>query len=231
VNNSVKKLNSALGDEIAVFNNKLLNTDWSSLNFDGMYSLNELYPDMNASQVELINGLVRLIPEWKRLIDCRQHKTHDYCLGLHTFLVMKKVKENARFQGFCDFDKLVLLYTALLHDIAKPEDKVDYEHPCKGSDIALCALGRLGFDRDFISEVCTLIKNHQVLGFLAIGRITPDEIDKNLFNKRVELVDFLEILTEADIKAVKRNEFFYNNEIEQKIRKFSSKMRSYYKQL
>lgn len=104
-------------------------------------------------------GLTKyFLPEFDVMMETEQNNPyHMYSVGMHTIKVMENVPDN-----------VVLRYTALLHDIGKPqtktttEDGIDhfYGHQKKSADMAKDILQRLRFDNDTIAKVQLLVLNH-----------------------------------------------------------------------
>ncbi|MFH0702129.1 MAG: hypothetical protein V2B14_01135 [bacterium] len=200
---------SQLPDNLQELNSLFLSVSWENIDFD----LIDFKDDFKIEHQKFINLVLENIPEWQRLVNCEQHPTHDYNLGIHTILVIKKIQESAKYKELNQYGKLVLMYTALLHDIEKLGKEVDPEHPLKGSEKACSILYRLGFWEDFINDVYILIKNHQILGLLAANRINLTMPDLVQILKKSLLVELLATLSIADIKSVKKNEAFYNENL------------------
>jgi len=209
----------ALSLEIDRFNEKLLFVSWKEVNFDSSL--------FSEEQKDLIKNIIKYIPEWKRLVGCKQHNIHDYCLDIHTLSVLKIVQNSEEYSRLERHEKLILLYAALLHDIEKPENKVDHEHPLKGAEKSCSILYRLGFDENFISNVYILIRFHQIMGLLAADRIklTGDELVK-MFKKPL-IVDLQAILSAADIKSVKKDGSFYEDHFDEKFILLKKEIKSF----
>lgn len=104
-------------------------------------------------------GLTRIVmPEFDAMMETEQNNPHHlYNVGVHTVKVMENVPKDA-----------VLRYTALLHDVGKPETRttdengVDhfYGHQELGEEMAGRILRRLKLDNNTITAVCRLVKNH-----------------------------------------------------------------------
>jgi len=101
-------------------------------------------------------------------------------------------------------DKPVLRLAALLHDIAKPECKVEdtfYEHESKGVETAREIMKRLKFSNEHIDYVSNIIRNHMF-------NYTPEWSDAAVrrFMRRagVKYLDDIFELRVADIKAMGR---------------------------
>jgi len=220
---------SQFSDEVSQLNEMLLSVSWQDveLNDCSFEKENEINcSGLSDQQNDLIRKIIKHIPEWKRLIGCKQHRIHDYCLDFHTIAVLKNIQKHEDFDKLTKYDKLALLYSALLHDIEKNENEVDPEHPIKGAKISSSILYRLGFSEDFIDNVYTLVKYHQVLGFMVSGKInlTDDEIS-GMF-KTPMLLDLQMILSIADIKSVKKDESFYEDGLTEKLGELKIKIKN-----
>ncbi len=156
--------------------------------------LSKLIISKNSGQIyEIYNtGMSRIfLPELDAMMKVRQHNNHHiYTVGehcIHSVGVMNLFfgigsdcidNSNIPKDVFVrasdiakDIDKkghLILCFTMLLHDIAKPQTMtVDdmgtghfYEHPVRGEKIADNILKRLTFDNDTIAKVKRLIRFH-----------------------------------------------------------------------
>ena len=218
-----------LSEELRQLNELLLSVSWKETNLDDCSFENGIEincPKLSEQQNELINNIVKCIPEWKRLIGCKQHKIHDYCLDFHTIAVLKNVQKHEDFDKLQKYDKLILIYSALLHDIEKNENEVDPEHPIKGAKKSSSILYNMGFDENFINNVYLLIKYHQILGLMVSGKInlTNDEIIEMF--KTPMIVDLQIILSIADIKSVKKDGSFYEDGLNEKLRKLKEKIKN-----
>lgn len=102
--------------------------------------------------------LLTIIPEIEYMIDfphCHPH--HHLDVWKHTLLALS-MSEN-------DFEVRI---TLLLHDIGKPFSYQDGEvrhfkgHAEKSCEMAEKILERIGFNKEFISKICYLIKHHDL---------------------------------------------------------------------
>lgn len=115
-----------------------------------------------------IGILLEIIPEIKDMIGFQHNHTHHHLdVWNHTLLALSISKPN--------FDIRLCL---LLHDIGKPhsyqEGKIRHfkGHPLKSSIISKTILTRLGYDEEYINEMCYLIENHD-------NPITKEDIKNN----------------------------------------------------
>ena len=127
---------------------------------------------MNDDVVQSINNnidiLLDIIPEIKNMIGFEHnHPHHHLDVWNHTLLALSLSEPN--------FDIRLCL---LLHDIGKPhsyqDDKIRHfkGHPLKSSIISKNILNRLGYEEEYINEMCYLIKNHD-------NPMTKEDIDNN----------------------------------------------------
>ena len=217
-----------LSEKVRELNRLLLNVNWEDVDFDcpnfqnGISSENK---KLNPQQKALMEAIIENIPEWKRLLSCKQHYIHDYCLDIHTLSVIKKIREFKTFEDLDNYEKLILLYSALLHDIEKYENEVDPEHPMRGAEKSSSILFRLGFSEDFISSVYLLINYHQVLGLMAAGKISfPNEELVGIFRDS-SLLNLQTMLSIADIKSVQKNESFFKKDLDKKLKEITDSIR------
>ncbi|MDD3013536.1 MAG: HD domain-containing protein [Candidatus Gastranaerophilales bacterium] len=223
-----------LSDEIQNFNNFLLSTNWDDVNFDLTDFKNGLCLESNLfsfSQEEFLKLLLRLVPEWRRTLGCKQHETHSYCLDIHILSVIKKIIIQDKFKSLDDYYKLIILWGALLHDIEKKENIIDPEHPFNGAEKAKLILQRLQFDNYFIKSVYSLVRYHQIIGFIAIDRLKLDISDLTAKIGCEKIAELFIIFSIADIKAVKSNEAFYNDYIDKNIKYIHSEINKYYRKI
>lgn len=115
------------------------------------------HPERLEEAYEL--GLTQVfLPEFDAMMQTPQNNPyHLYDVGHHTLKVMEAVPATT-----------VLRYTALFHDIGKPQCKttddngVDhfYGHPEASAKLAETIMRRLKMDNDTIEQVCRLVRNH-----------------------------------------------------------------------
>jgi len=221
-------------EKVQYFNDLLLSTSWNNIKFDSLELKNGLILDNNiftSDQIELFELLLSIVPEWRRVIGCKQHKTHSYCLDMHILSVIKKIMDQEDYKRLDDYYKLIILWSGLLHDIEKEESIIDPDHPAKGAEKAKLILDRLGFDKYFVTSVYTLVKYHPIIGFMTIDRLHLNITDFTDKIKDEKLIDLFIIFSIADIKSVKSNEAFYNENINSNIKRIHAEIKNYYRKI
>ena len=156
--------------------------------------------------------LERWIPEWKPMVSFFQHNQyHYYTADEHTLIALANAEalEHSSLSFGTVFRSLprrdTLYLSCLLHDIAKPSHIG--KHEIKGVFIAKRVLQRLLHD-DLIEDVSFLIRHHLLMEQVAFRRNLNDSqtiIDFARTFDRIEQLDYLYILTYADLSAVNKN--------------------------
>ncbi|WP_055493500.1 [protein-PII] uridylyltransferase [Streptomyces sp. TP-A0356] len=144
-------------------------------------------------------GLItRLLPDWER-VRCRPQRNavHVWTVDRHLIETAVRASELTRRVGRPD----LLLVAALLHDIGKgwPGD-----HSVAGEIIARDVAARIGFDRDDVAVLATLVRHHLLLVETATRRDLEDPATVRSVADAVgsqSTLELLHALTEADALA------------------------------
>ncbi|GJQ21409.1 MAG: bifunctional uridylyltransferase/uridylyl-removing enzyme [Bacteroidia bacterium] len=156
--------------------------------------------------------LERWIPEWKPLVAFFQHSQyHFYTADEHTLRAVATAEslQDDRSPLGDAFRSLprrdTLYYACLFHDITKPLRVVDHEYT--GAETAGVILRRLHMN-DIADDVSFLVRHHLLMEQVAFRRNLNDPqtiIDFTSKIPRVSLLDYLYVLTYADLTAVNRS--------------------------
>ncbi|MCI8410708.1 MAG: CCA tRNA nucleotidyltransferase [Lachnospiraceae bacterium] len=146
-----------------------------------------------------------VLPEFDRMLATQQnHPHHQYNVGVHTLKAIEYVHEQKEELMFGKRTLSLLSWTALLHDIGKPdtrtvdEEGIDhfYLHVPKSREMAKNILKRLRWDNHTIDTVCRLVQYHDVCFSKKKGKM------RHLMNGiGVEFMPYLFIIMKADILA------------------------------
>ncbi|MFE6622973.1 [protein-PII] uridylyltransferase [Streptomyces sp. NPDC008086] len=144
-------------------------------------------------------GLItRLLPDWER-VRCRPQRNavHIWTVDRHLIETAVRASEFTRRVHRPD----LLLVAALLHDIGKgwPGD-----HSVAGEIIAKDVAARIGFDRDDVAVLSTLVRHHLLLVDTATRRDLEDPATVRSVAEAVGsqgTLELLHALTEADALA------------------------------
>lgn len=156
--------------------------------------------------------LERWIPEWKPMVAFFQHNQyHYYTADEHTLRVIQNAEALRNTAGsFADAyrslpRKDILVLTCLLHDIAKPKRVGDHE--VAGASTAVKVLKRLSYN-DIADDVGFLVRHHLLMEQTAFRRNLSDAQTIISFAGQFRspvLLDYLYVLTFADLSAVNKN--------------------------
>ncbi|MFJ5227212.1 [protein-PII] uridylyltransferase [Streptomyces sp. NPDC088400] len=144
-------------------------------------------------------GLItQFLPDWER-VRCRPQRNAVHTWTVDRHLVETAVQASSLTRRVSRPD--LLLISALLHDIGKgwPGD-----HSVAGEVIARDVASRIGFDRDDMDVIATLVRHHLLLIDTATRRDLDDPATVNSVATRVRSLGTLELLhalTEADALA------------------------------
>jgi [protein-PII] uridylyltransferase len=159
-----------------------------------------------------LDVLGRYLPEFGELEAFFQHNVYHYFTAdEHTLIAVARAEELRDQHGilrevFRNLRRKDVLYLAiLLHDIAKPRGVADHE--ITGVEVARAILQRVGMS-DAFDDVAFLIRHHLLMEQIAFRRNIHDpETIKELaaIFERPEQLDYLYLLTYADLSAVNIN--------------------------
>jgi [protein-PII] uridylyltransferase len=159
-----------------------------------------------------LNILGTYLPEFGRLVAFFQHNVYHYFTAdEHTVIAIENAERLREAPGVLHevyrllWRKDVLYCAVLLHDIAKPDGVADHE--ITGVAVAERVLRRLGMS-DVFADVAFLIRHHLLMEQVAFRRNIHDPATIRGFAahfERPEQLDYLYLLTYADLSAVNRN--------------------------
>jgi [protein-PII] uridylyltransferase len=163
-------------------------------------------------QMNELDVLGRYIPEFGDLVAFFQHNVYHYFTAdEHTLIAVANAEGLREQRGvlhevFRNLRRKDVLYMAiLLHDIGKPLGVADHE--VSGVDLARNILARIGME-DAFPDIAFLIRNHLVMEQIAFRRNIHDPGTIKDFASRFERpeqLDYLYLLTYADLSAVNIN--------------------------
>ena len=157
------------------------------------------HPTIDVWEALEAEGLItRLLPDWER-VRCRPQRNavHIWTVDRHLIETAVRASEFTRRVHRPD----LLLVAALLHDIGKgwPGD-----HSVAGEIIAKDVAARIGFDRDDVAVLSTLVRHHLLLVETATRRDLEDPATVRSVAEAVgsqHTLELLHALTEADALA------------------------------
>ncbi|SFC43294.1 [protein-PII] uridylyltransferase [Nocardioides terrae] len=140
----------------------------------------------------------RLLPEWER-VRLLPHASVIHRFTVDRHMVETCIEAAGLIRAVARPD--VLAVAALLHDIGKGGPT---EHSVAGAPIAREIATRMGFDREAVALIETLVRWHLLLATVATTRDPDDPATVAAITERIAepaAVDLLAALTEADARA------------------------------
>lgn len=170
-----------------------------------------------------LNDILELFPEFRTTIGKEQHATHDFTVDKHTLKVLQGVMSDERYGKLSDEDKKILNIATLLHDLTKSEKTIDKTHPAYSAYDTYHILNKMNMSEKDKIKIYQIIKNHDWLEKYN-GKVKENNtyrektsVEKLEAAKDIafELKDdnnfeLANILTKADMKAVKETDEFFN---------------------
>ncbi len=159
---------------------------------------------------EVLNSLIKGMPEFVNIIGKQQHKSHDYALDIHTLAVLKNAMSNPKYKELSNTDKFCLKFATLLHDISKADSIKDDGHAELCSLYAKDILGKdvMQIPPEIKDRIFELIKNHHWLTDFSQENKSAEELA--VLFRRTNDLKVAQIMSEADLKSVNANDKFYN---------------------
>lgn len=164
----------------------------------------------NKELNEILNSLIKAIPEYINVIGKQQDLKHHYSLDIHMFATLEEVLNNPKYQSLSNKDKFILKFATVLHDIAKPEGITDSGHPPVCALYVRDILNKESFKlpKEYKDRIIEMVKNHHWLADYNLKRKSAKQIAAR-FRRQGDL-KIAQIMTEADIKAIDSNDGYYN---------------------
>ena len=156
-----------------------------------------------------LNSLITGMPEFINVIGKKQHAVQNYSVDVHILKVLKGVLNDENYKNLTNADKTALKFTAIFHDIAKPDGVKDPNHPALSAVYAKSIMNKYNFSESFKDRIYELVKNHHWLADYNNNK-NDETYTASLFRYRNDY-EISKILTRADLKGV--SDFVYNSYI------------------
>lgn len=154
-----------------------------------------------------LTDIIRAFPEFLTTIQKKQHAFHDFTLDVHCLKVLQEVMRNTEFAKLSSQSKQHIQLSALFHDLTKAEKQNDRQHPENSAFDTYYLLDKLGLKEKDKLKIYNIIKYHSWLSYYDF---TDRAAKKVAFNMREnDSFKMLMMLTEADLKGVKKHDAFY----------------------
>lgn len=153
------------------------------------------------------------------IVGRKQHQTHDFTLDRHLLEVVERASKDPEFAKLLPKDQENLLWAALLHDVGKKENMVDFDHNRTSTSMAWGVLRTLGYSDARIQRITDVMSKDADLSFNpdrrnSVRLANQKEMD-NVVNsyRNPDALNMVAILNRADIKSVKAEEAWFTPEV------------------
>ena len=170
-NNDVRNLPTPLAvktanEEISTFNQFNEKLKAASIKIEEEYNKFVYENEFITDDIELnniLNGIMRGLPDIMFTVGKQQHKTHAYSVDIHTMEVLKKAINDPDYRTLSDKDRTILKFSILLHDFGKKFiniDTPDTGHEVDSAEIAKGILAQFKLPESVKDRILNIIKNH-----------------------------------------------------------------------
>lgn len=159
--------------------------------------------DMDAETRELLNGIIKGLPEFTTLIGKKQHKVHASTVDVHILNVLQDAMKDPLYDTLSDKDKTIVKFSAILHDIGKRylgDGISDHGHAELSADYALSVLQKFNLPADVKDRIVEIVENHHWFKEYCNDRMSPQEVVVKC--RRPEDLKIYTILAKSDLANI-----------------------------
>lgn len=157
--------------------------------------------DVKADNI--LNSLIRGLPEFTSIIGKEQHGTHAYSVDIHTLKVLQSAMNNPLYKDLSDRDKTILKIAALCHDMGKRGGVVDKGHASSSAEYCTAILDKFSFPQNMKDRIIDIVDNHHWFEAYNTGKATANDIAVRC--RRPQDFVIYEILAKADFENVNKS--------------------------
>lgn len=149
---------------------------------------------------EVLDGLIKGLPEFTSIVGKQQHGTHAYSVDIHTLKVLQSAMNDPLYKTLSDRNKTILKYSILLHDLGKKGGVVDTGHAGLSADYTWSILDRYQFQAAIKDRIIDIVDNHH--WFEAYNKGVANAENVAVRCRRPEDLKIYEIFSKADFENV-----------------------------
>ena len=157
-----------------------------------------------------LTAITKAFPEFLTTIGKVQHPAHDYTLDIHILKVLQGVFKHPDYEKLPEASKKHIQIAALLHDLNKSAYDVDKHHPENSAFDTYYLLNKFNMREKDKLKIYEIIKNHNWLARYNNSSNKSSVAKEFAYELRQNnAFELLYILTNADLKGVKKQEQFF----------------------
>lgn len=149
---------------------------------------------------EILDGLIKGLPEFTSIVGKQQHGTHAYSVDIHMLKVLQDAMNNPAYSKLSDKSKTVLKFAAILHDVGKATGVVDPNHFRTSANYMSSILDKFNFPTEMKHQIIDAVDNHHWFSAFNTDKISAQDVAAKC--RRSGDLDVYKILAKADLANV-----------------------------
>lgn len=149
---------------------------------------------------EILDGLIKGLPEFTSIVGKQQHGTHAYSVDIHMLKVLQDAMNNPAYSKLSDKSKTVLKFAAILHDVGKAAGVVDSNHFRTSAIYMSSILDKFNLPTEMKHQIIDAVDNHHWFGDFNTDKLSAQDVAAKC--RRSGDLDVYKILAKADLANV-----------------------------
>lgn len=149
---------------------------------------------------EILDGLIKGLPEFTSIVGKQQHGTHAYSVDIHMLKVLQDAMNDPAYSKLSDKSKTVLKFAAILHDIGKATGVVDPNHFRTSANYMSSILDKFNLPTEMKHQIIDAVDNHHWFSAFNTDKISAQDVAAKC--RRSGDLDVYKILAKADLANV-----------------------------
>lgn len=149
---------------------------------------------------EILDGLIKGLPEFTSIVGKQQHRTHAYSVDIHMLKVLQDAMNNPAYSKLSDKSKTVLKFAAILHDVGKAAGVVDSNHFRTSANYMSSILDKFSLPTEMKHQIIDAVDNHHWFGDFNTDKLSAQDVAAKC--RRSGDLDVYKILAKADLANV-----------------------------
>lgn len=149
---------------------------------------------------EILDGLIKGLPEFTSIVGKQQHGTHAYSVDIHMLKVLQDAMNNPAYSKLSDKSKTVLKFAAILHDVGKAAGVVDSNHFRTSANYMSSILDKFNLPTEMKHQIIDAVDNHHWFGGFNTDKLSAQDVAAKC--RRSGDLEVYKILAKADLANV-----------------------------
>lgn len=149
---------------------------------------------------EILDGLIKGLPEFTSIVGKQQHRTHAYSVDIHMLKVLQDAMNNPAYSKLSDKSKTVLKFAAILHDVGKAAGVIDSNHFRTSANYMSSILDKFNLPTEMKHQIIDVVDNHHWFGDFNTDKLSAQDVAAKC--RRSGDLEVYKILAKADLANV-----------------------------